>query len=1129
MVTAEASTIPFGSNHNSPAHLSRGQFYFKFDRILAVIGRFFSAEPVSCQEGSHASGEDGQDVAKAAQIQTRPDSDIVGNNFASVGIEEDSKKAYGDLVRTLFQQAVAVAQDGLHTAEYEGLQMLEEQEQRAGPTVSTPYNPRISSTLAALDYHRQMMDGTPRGRKLQENWKRQIILETRAVDAAVARYRRDFAAAINRGAGATMPAARRLLTGWFNPLKESIKEEQEKIVVGEPGMDRFVYGPYLLRLDPEKLAVITMHATMNAFMSPEEDAEAMGSSPGTARMTRLAINIGRAVESQYHVNRLEKEVNQRNKEIKEVRVLHAEGTALREKFEQNGWPDIDDPAWQRWMQIGKELQDLGEMMPTDHCDWFANTPDLQSRIMAQLEKLPKNAPSWKEVRRMVSRAKRLLSDELEVEWRSDIHAKIGVILIKLMMEVCKIDVERDGQLQTIPAFWHGLETGIDTKSRGLWKKYGLLFADEEVMRRIAMHHMTEAFVPQFLPMVIPPVPWQRQNLGGHLTLRGSVMRIRGSHLQRSLLENADIEMIEGKSKGLSQIYEALNALGSTAWSINQDVYRIIEAIWAWGGGVCDIPPRLNFQVPEPLRPGFVLYSPSPGRLLLGTRPKSDIRKRLNEIQIAKKRNNELHSLRCDMEYKLVIAREFSREERFYYPHNVDFRGRAYPMHPHLTHLGSDISRGLLQFADAKPLGPNGLRWLYIQAANLWGQGVDKLPLEGRIKWVQDHLGAILDNAVDPFRKPSSKVDGAKDEGLENHLSIEPTDGPSVLRSLMIEENIDVMTPYWWRADSPFQFLATCFDLHGALSSGDPSSYRSCLPVHQDGSCNGLQHYAALGRDETGGWTVNLCPVERPQDVYTEIARLVNQKVEADAAAEKWEAQTLLASTSIDRKLVKQTVMTSVYGVTYVGARTQISNRLRERGFEDNREMYLVSCYSARVTLDCLHKMFQSAKFIMQWLNECARLVAQKDHAVRWTTPLGLPVVQPYRRKTQHHVRTVLQRLIVAMDNDEKPVMKARQRSAFPPNFIHSIDSSHMMLTAIACREAGLDFAGVHDSFWTHAGTVDTMNTILREKFIEMHSQPLLENLLEELQTEHPDLTFPPLPIRGNLDLGAIRKATYFFS
>lgn len=35
----------------------------------------------------------------------------------------------------------------------------------------------------------------------------------------------------------------------------------------------------------------------------------------------------------------------------------------------------------------------------------------------------------------------------------------------------------------------------------------------------------------------------------------------------------------------------------------------------------------------------------------------------------------------------------------------------------------------------------------------------------------------------------------------------------------------------------------------------------------------------------------------------------------------------------------------------------------------------------------------------------------------------------------------------------------RQKSAFPPNFVHSLDGSHMMMTAVACREAGLRFAG----------------------------------------------------------------------
>ena len=51
--------------------------------------------------------------------------------------------------------------------------------------------------------------------------------------------------------------------------------------------------------------------------------------------------------------------------------------------------------------------------------------------------------------------------------------------------------------------------------------------------------------------------------------------------------------------------------------------------------------------------------------------------------------------------------------------------------------------------------------------------------------------------------------------------------------------------------------AACVEIAKAVRTGDPASYTSSLPVHQDGSCNGLQHYAALGRDLPGGSKVNL--------------------------------------------------------------------------------------------------------------------------------------------------------------------------------------------------------------------------------------------------------------------------------
>ena len=51
--------------------------------------------------------------------------------------------------------------------------------------------------------------------------------------------------------------------------------------------------------------------------------------------------------------------------------------------------------------------------------------------------------------------------------------------------------------------------------------------------------------------------------------------------------------------------------------------------------------------------------------------------------------------------------------------------------------------------------------------------------------------------------------------------------------------------------------------------------------------------------------------------------------------------------------VKQTVMTSVYGVTFIGARQQISNRLKDKGWTHDNTIFRVSNYGARVRICCL--------------------------------------------------------------------------------------------------------------------------------------------------------------------------------
>lgn len=105
-------------------------------------------------------------------------------------------------------------------------------------------------------------------------------------------------------------------------------------------------------------------------------------------------------------------------------------------------------------------------------------------------------------------------------------------------------------------------------------------------------------------------------------------------------------------------------------------------------------------------------------------------------------NANMHSLRCDMELKLKIAQDFENYPELFFPHNMDFRGRVYPLHPHLNHMGSDMCRGLLRFAKSRPLGENGINWLKIHLGNLYGGGVDKLALEDREKWAEDNIHDI---------------------------------------------------------------------------------------------------------------------------------------------------------------------------------------------------------------------------------------------------------------------------------------------------------------------------------------------------------------------------------------------------
>lgn len=80
---------------------------------------------------------------------------------------------------------------------------------------------------------------------------------------------------------------------------------------------------------------------------------------------------------------------------------------------------------------------------------------------------------------------------------------------------------------------------------------------------------------------------------------------------------------------------------------------------------------------------------------------------------------------------------------------MDFRGRVYPVPPHLSHLGSDLARSMLVFAESRPLGPNGLDWLKIHCINLTGLMKSSRIVE-RLAYANEITDDILDSADKPL-------------------------------------------------------------------------------------------------------------------------------------------------------------------------------------------------------------------------------------------------------------------------------------------------------------------------------------------------------------------------------------------
>ncbi|WP_018123401.1 DNA-directed RNA polymerase [Desulfovibrio oxyclinae] len=622
---------------------------------------------------------------------------------------------------------------------------------------------------------------------------------------------------------------------------------------------------------------------------------------------------------------------------------------------------------------------------------------------------------------------------------------------------------------------------------------------EWINRRMAR---CELLSPVYMPTVVPPKPWTNPTSGGYYTQAVPQLKmIKTKH-------EGYLEEMHNRVDDMPIVYDAINALQETAFKVNTQVLEVMREVWDGGGNMGGLPARDDEPVPaQPVVP-----EKREAWTEEHEEAWKDWRKAARSVHV---RNHSLFSKRLQAAKIIWIAERYEKYPRIYFPHQLDFRGRVYAVPKFLNPQGNDASKGLLLFAHGKAIeNEEAARWLAIHGANVWGE--DKVSLDARYQWVQDNEEMILAIAENP---------------------------------------LDVTE--WAKADKPWQFLAFCFEWAGFLRAG--YGFVSHLPVAMDGSCNGLQIFSLMLRDEVGGAAVNLLPSEKPADIYQVVADKVVDKLRPMACnlAKCSEEDSTYAQQWLDfgisRKTTKRQVMVLPYGGTVFSCR-----EYTEQYIKDKEEAYR-DTHGGKVDMSKLHPwqdgLFKPSNFLskliwesigetviaarqaMDWLQKTARIVSREGLPVTWTTPVGFPVLQAYPDVKKSRVKTHIGegvRIDLTLVEETKQIDKRRQANGISPNFVHSLDAAALMKTVYeALKKDVRSFAMVHDSYGVPAADAANMARTLREVFVQMFTEhDVLDEFRDEIITmigEEAAKELPAMPKKGGLDITKVLESDFFFA
>ena len=488
-----------------------------------------------------------------------------------------------------------------------------------------------------------------------------------------------------------------------------------------------------------------------------------------------------------------------------------------------------------------------------------------------------------------------------------------------------------------------------------------------------------------------------------------------------------------------------------------------------------------------------------------------------EIEDNDAKEQKRRSKNIEWRYTIAKASQLVDYEIFYQFIETDYRGRIYYSEPFFNFQGSDLARGMMQFARGKPMDKHGLFWLAVHTACSYNQSynIDDIP---------DWCGADYRTYLE-------------EEGLES-ISVDKMTLED--RVQWTNENMEWIreagfnSTFYHEAEKTISFLACCSEWHDfneAVDSGEV--YRTHLPIPVDGSNNGWQHLGAISKDSKTGELVGLVPVDIQRDFYVQTAK------ELYSLTEEGRLKDILDSMPmkhIRKGISKRGSMTRAYSA---GAGKIGENMWFDCKTEDFHEKYGITeedCMAfAKILVKAINHVCPGPLETMYYLQRLAALaVGDEGDKLEWTTPSGFEVVYTCNHEKRATTKGTIsnynkynddcQVFHVAKLETEYPDMRGFM-CGISPNYIHSMDAAHM---ANVINKWNGDFGAVHDSFSTHAPDVELLLGHTKREFIDMYDK---ENYFDTIQKDLIKEVDEPVeqPLLGDLNIEEIEDSDYFFA